>query len=417
VTLSDGGEPTTESDYGPNGHGNAEDESSNLTADFGFYLPVTVGDTVFYDHDQDGLQGSAATEPGVPGIDVTLYDSITGQPVLDGAGNPLTTTTDANGNYLFEELPPGRYHVEFDLADLPQNYVVTTPHVGNNISIDSNANPSTGATDSTPFLYSGAQDLTLDMGIMLLEDVRVGDRVWFDDNQDGIQDIGETGVPSITVNLYDNVTGQPVLDAAGNPMSVLTDAGGNYLFDELPPGDYYVEFDLSTLPQNYLVTTQDAGGDDTLDSDADPATGVTAPTGLLNSGEQNLTLDMGIYRLDNVEVGDRVWYDDNRDGIQDPNEGGVPNVGVTLYDTATGMPVLDSTGNPVTTVTDANGDYIFTDLPPGDYYVAFDLSTLPQDHTPTQQNAGSDDTAEMLARVALQVWAWRSMMLRPASQC
>jgi len=149
VTLSDGGESTAESDYGPAGHGNAADESSNLTVDFGFYLPVTVGDTVFYDHDQDGIQAGPATEPGVPGIDVTLYDSITGQPILDGAGNPVTTTTDPNGNYLFEELPPGRYHVEFDLVDLPQNYVVTAPYVGNNISIDSNANPSTGTTDST----------------------------------------------------------------------------------------------------------------------------------------------------------------------------------------------------------------------------------------------------------------------------
>jgi len=180
--------------------------------DFGFYLPVTVGDRVWYDNDQDGLQGNPADEPGVENITVTLYDSITGQPVLDSAGNPVTDVTDAgqqsgSGNYLFEGLPPGRYHVQFDLDDLPQNYVVTAPHVGQNISIDSNANPSTGTTDSTPFLYSGAEDLTLDMGIILNEDVRVGDRVWFDDNKDGMQDAGEGGVENVTVTLYDTATG------------------------------------------------------------------------------------------------------------------------------------------------------------------------------------------------------------------
>jgi len=253
--------------------------------------------------------------------------------------NLCWTVTDSNGDYIFEELPPGRYHVEFDLADLPQNYIVTAPHVGNNISIDSNANPSLGISDSTPFLYSNAQDLTLDMGIMLLEDVRVGDRVWYDDNKDGIQDIGESGVPTVTVTLYDNATGLPVLDE---------DSGGNYLFDELPPGDYYVQFDLDTLPQNYLPTQQNSMNNqapatsDQTDSDADPTTGDTAPTGMLNSGEQDLSLDLGIYRLDNVRVGDTVWYDDNRDGVQDVGEDGVESVTVTLYDTATGMPVLDS---------------------------------------------------------------------------
>jgi len=128
VTLTDGGEPTSESQFGPEGHGNAEDESSNLTVDFGFYLPVTVGDTVFYDNDQDGIQDAPADEPGVPGIDVILYDSITGQPVINASGNPLTTTTDANGNYIFEELPPGRYHVQFDLTDLPAREPLTARH-------------------------------------------------------------------------------------------------------------------------------------------------------------------------------------------------------------------------------------------------------------------------------------------------
>jgi len=84
VTLSDYDETIYEDEFGPDGHGNAADDFSNLTVDFGFYLPVTVGDRVWFDHDENGLQGPVADEPGVPGIEVMLYDSITGQPVLNG---------------------------------------------------------------------------------------------------------------------------------------------------------------------------------------------------------------------------------------------------------------------------------------------------------------------------------------------
>jgi len=35
----------------------------------------------------------------------------TGAPLLDQAGNPIETTTDANGYYQFTGLPPGLYSV------------------------------------------------------------------------------------------------------------------------------------------------------------------------------------------------------------------------------------------------------------------------------------------------------------------
>ncbi len=64
-----------------------------------------------------------------------------------------------------------------------------------------------------------------------------------------------------------------------------------------------------------------------------------------------------------------VWSDTNNDGKLDPNEPVYAGVVVTLLD-ANGDPVLDDDGNPITTVTDANGDYSF-DVPPGDYRLRF----------------------------------------------
>ena len=71
---------------------------------------------------------------------------------------------------------------------------------------------------------------------------------------------------------------------------------------------------------------------DTLDSDADPETGTTPATGFLPANTADMSLDMGIYAK--VGVGDRVWFDDNFNGIQDAEEAGVPNIEVSLFNAA-----------------------------------------------------------------------------------
>jgi hypothetical protein len=83
---------------------------SDLTLDFGFVVPmVSVGDFVWWDTDRDGIQDDG--EPGIAGVTLTITTS-TGGAVTDVFGNPVTTTvTDANGFYLFENLPPGTYVV------------------------------------------------------------------------------------------------------------------------------------------------------------------------------------------------------------------------------------------------------------------------------------------------------------------
>ena len=74
-------------------------------------------------------------------------------------------------------------------------------------------------------------------------------------------------------------------------------------------------------------------------------------------------------------VGDYVWVDEDGDGDQDAGEPGIPNVRVTLTGT-------DMDGNAVslTTYTDAEGRYLFPDVPPSDatgYTVTVDTTTLP----------------------------------------
>jgi hypothetical protein len=111
----------------------------------------------------------------------------------------------------------------------------------------------------------------------------LGDFVWEDQNQDGIQDAGEPGIAGVTVNLY---------DCAGMILaSTTTDANGYYLFTDLMPGDYMVEFILLT---DYVFSPQYQGTDPALDSNADPATGLSECV-TLGCGETNLTIDAGMY--------------------------------------------------------------------------------------------------------------------------
>ncbi len=113
----------------------------------------------------------------------------------------------------------------------------------------------------------------------------IGDRVWLDKNDNGIQDANEqTGIANVTVRLY---------TAAGELLAeTKTDSDGKYLFEGLPAGKYFLLF---SQPKGYKITLKNSGGDIGLDSDVDPVTRKTALIDLAD-GENDLTWDMGLSR-------------------------------------------------------------------------------------------------------------------------
>ena len=84
-----------------------------------------------------------------------------------------------------------------------------------------------------------------------------------------------------------------------------------------------------------------------------------------------------------------MWFDANRDGVQDSTD--IPLAGVTLtITTAEGGVVRDVSGNVVsTTVTDAFGKYSFDNLPAGRYKVTV---TAPRGLRPTRSGVGASAT-------------------------
>ncbi len=89
--------------------------------------------------------------------------------------------------------------------------------------------------------------------------LKLGDRVWIDVNENGIQDNKEVGLKGIIVTLFTE-NGQKV-------ETTTTNSNGYYLFSNLSRGNYYLSF--RNIPSECKFTIKDAISDDTKDSDAD----------------------------------------------------------------------------------------------------------------------------------------------------
>src|SRR5688572_5150020 len=90
----------------------------------------------------------------------------------------------------------------------------------------------------------------------------IGNRVWYDIDQNGLQDPGEGGIGGICVNLYD--------DENELLQQTTTDSNGYYGFD-VKAGPYMIEF----IKPAWLEFTQKDAGDEDQDSDVDQVTGRT----------------------------------------------------------------------------------------------------------------------------------------------
>jgi serine-aspartate repeat-containing protein C/D/E len=348
----------------------------NTTIDAGLFRRAALGDFVWNDLNRNGIQD--AGEPGIHGVKVELFecgpDGSCGTPDDISRG---TTTTDASGYYLFDKLLPAKYCVKFTA---PENFIFTIKNAsGSTSENDSNAG-STGMTDCIN-LKSNETNLTIDAGLFQLP-ASLGDFIWEDLNGNGIQDGGEPGIAGVTVKLF-------TCDDQGNcgnpnnlTATATTDSDGRYLFPDLIPGvSYCVQF---VKPAGYEFTPWNQGGDDAIDSDADPADGRTQCV-ILGPNESNLTIDAGLFRR--AGLGDFVWEDLNGNGIQDAGEPGIADVTVKLF-TCDEDGVCGKDENFVaTTKTDENGFYLFTGLLPDTYCVKFDA---PDGFSFTKQFFGND---------------------------
>jgi len=361
VTKKDEGDDAKDSDADESTGVTAEitiDKDDNYTLDMGVHKKPCLGDFVWEDRNRNGKQD--AGEPGIEGVKVALYKN--------GVATGDTSTTDADGKYKFCELEPGNYSVKF--SSIPEDKAFTKQNEAAD-DVDSDANPDTGMSDSVEI--DRDDNMTVDAGLVKL--LCIGDYVWEDTNADGQQDTGEPGIDGVKVTLT-----MP----DGTKKETTTKDGGKYSFCKLEPNKTY-KVTFGTL-SGYTPTTNNSGDDA---KDSDPENGeVTVQLG----AEDDLIIDAGFFKP--ACIGNFVWYDKNANGKQDGgSESGVAGAKVELFD-GNDQPVKDINNQDVAAqTTQADGEYKFCDLKPGNYYVKI---TPPSGYyiSPKDSDNNNDDTKD-----------------------
>lgn len=180
----------------------------------------------------------------------------------------------------------------------------------------------------------------------------VSGTVWAENDYNGLFATDEAKLQDITVQLISD-NGTVVATAQTNKL-------GQYDFTSLAPGNYYVKFTsqsfvgYNAVPDggNSIVQQASKGINDSY---------AQTPVFALTYNDV-LEKSFGVYVPSTV--GGFAWDDANQNGIYDNREAKIANVTITLTD-ADGNSLTDVYGNPIAAVlTDANGNYSFTNVRP-----------------------------------------------------
>jgi len=414
---------------GLNGKANGIGDIELITAE----APIEIGDRVWLDSNGNGIQD--ANESGLANVKVEF---VCGDEVKS------TAVTDANGTYIFSNdankvsADSYKYGV-YDLKPKSTNCMIRVPNIsgvnkqsslvntvltianygeGNNSTInDSNGIINGDSAESNITVetipVSGANNHSFDFGFK-----PVGSwsgRVSEDTDNDNI---GDKSLSGVTIQLFNDT------DRDGQPDGVViatvdTNGSGEYRFENILVGNYVA---IEVQPAGFSNIMENEGGDDNDMPDNNTTNSIAGVVTLgeddsgndfieraisnvvpqvggggVSSGgyfsdslggdfsseeEPDLLESEGDATDDNITIGDRVWLDVDKDGIQDRIEEGVSNILVSLYQS-------DCTTLIDTNITDSNGYYRFEYLDKGSYCIKF--SNIPSEYGVTEPNIGFDD--------------------------
>ena len=336
-------------------------DTCSLRVQFGFRRPFGTGvisGRVWEDLNDSGPPPGAG-EAGLNNIEMFLWlDSLDAE--FNGNETLLRLAyTDSSGNFTFDQLPAGLFHVEVSPNNLTlfANYVAAAATV-NPLSVT---------------LTAGQQFTQAYFGYIPTGDASVTGRVWNDADGDGTQDAGETGLNNVVVRLYRDANANSVLDFAIDTLfrEVATSGDGNYLFDNLPDGTFFAYVDTTTIPSEPGAPT---------------LTGGTNPSAAMPLQDDDVgTANFG-FDLPNAGVIAGVVYDDqDGDATLDAGEPGLEDVNVQLFldRDGDGQFIFEADQPRVASqLTAGDGSYSFANIAVDRvYFVRVSESTLPAGFT------------------------------------
>ena len=235
------------------------------------------------------------------------------------AGSYTVTVTDANGC-----TETADFDVDSDGAVLDVTLEVTNP-VTSCLFLNAGSITTTVSGGQAPYTYSYTgtsstasfvNGLTAGTYTVTVTDAQgcsgtatvtidavnsISNFVFIDENQDGIQQASEGGKSGVTVTLTGTDT-----NGGSITMSMMSDGLGNTFFDGLPNGTYEI---CISAPSGVSITTANAGGDDSVDSDANQTTGCTG-TFTLNGSDCRDDIDFGVFSdCDNFTNPGEIGFD------------------------------------------------------------------------------------------------------------
>lgn len=285
----------------------------------GAVQPASIAGVIWMDENRDSQR--AEDEWIMEGLTLSLIDESTGEEAAQ-------TVSDING-FLFENVRPGAYTVQFELPEQSSpagDYTSTFRAVG---SVMEHSGVTVAEGEHADGFTTGLVSLT-----------SIGGTAWLDEGGQ------RSPVPGMTVRLYQAGSAAPL-------QTVVTDENGGYRFDGLWPDDYIVQADIQQ--GMIFVRPGDPNYEAGASMVADTGTGASDAFALYMAQHQ---LENDILCIKPARIGDIAWLDENRNGLVDGGEPRLTGVTVQLVQ---GDEVLYET------VTDDNGYYLFGDVYPGTY--------------------------------------------------
>lgn len=289
---------------------------------FGELQNGSISGYVYVDTNNNGVKDGGETP-----ISGTLM-SLTGF-TTDGPVN-LTATTNSLGYYEFTNLKPGTYGLTE--GNPGSQYIDGKDAVGTQGGTLGND------TITSITMNSGVNGVNNNFGELL--PARVAGTVYFDVNANGFLDVGEVGIPNVTITL----TGTTDTGAL-TPQSTITDAAGFYQFIGLRPGTYTITESQPPAYKDGAETLGTLGGLVGADAFSAVAIAMGSNGDKYNFGELKVDDgDVGIQKLAShaqVRPGDNLLYSLN---VINFGQGTAQNV--VVNDTLPpGVTVLSATGD------------------------------------------------------------------------
>jgi len=289
------------SDDGLNGpDANLLDNTTTANVSLNNPTNTTVSGHIFFDSNNNGVQDVG--DFNLANISIQITDLISSYSVV----------TDSNGNYT-QVVNPGSIAtiVNFADPDIPVGSVLTTLGTG-------------GVYQQNLTAITNQNNPTNNVGFYVPQPTLITGHIFFDTNNNSIQNLGEVNLSRIPVL---------VTDGSGSK-TVYTDANGNYSTTVLP-GSVSVNIDetSSNIPAGSTISTNASGGTDTQ-----TVTVLNATT--------YVTANVGYAQT--TSVTGHLFLDLNNNATQDVGEPNLGNVSVVVTDVSGSQ----------TVVTDTNGNYV-----------------------------------------------------------